>query len=479
MASKVRVGIIGAGISGLSTAYFLQKASSLRGLEINLDIFESSDHIGGVIRTEKFGDFLLEVGPEAFVSAKPVALELIEELGLSHDVIGSNDRLRQTYVVDNGKLHPLAEGMVFLAPMSFRSLCSSSLISTGGKLRTLYEPFVKSATGDPSVRSFLERRLGSELTAKIAEPLVSAICGGDIGQLSAVSALPEVYQVEQKFGSLWKGLRAVAKSRPHSTWPFFLTPRDGMSQLVDRLVSRLGDTSIHRGIRNIRVSFASNAYRLQSTNFEWTFDVLILCTPAFASAEIIAPVSPEAAHVLNQIPYTATAIVYLAYRRPEFSHPLNGFGFVVPEKEAAVLDACTWVSSKFRGRCPEDSVLLRCAVHDGRRLRSPASDEEISEKTQHELRRILGISCAPVFFRVFHNKKAMPQLNIGHAGKLERIESALAQHPGLFLSGAFHGGIGIPDCVRDAHQTAKAAVEFLQSSQAGRSSQRPLIQCRG
>ncbi len=190
--------------------------------------------------------------------------------------------------------------------------------------------------------------------------------------------------------------------------------------------------------------------------------MLIVTKPAHASSQIVELVAPEAAYGLGQIPYTSTTLAFLAHKRSEFSHPLDGFGFVVPAKEAAILDARTWVSSKFQGRSPVDSVLLRCAIHDGRRPRPPVSDQEIAERAHGELRRILGISCLPVFSRVFRARKAMPQLNVGHTRRMERIKTTLARHPGLFVSGAFSGGVGIPDCARSARETAKAAVEFLQ-----------------
>ncbi|MBI4455298.1 MAG: protoporphyrinogen oxidase [Acidobacteria bacterium] len=462
MSSPRRIAIVGAGISGLATAFFLHKESPRYNLEVDLTVLESSNHLGGVIRTEKVGGFLLEAGPEAFVTSKPAILEFVDELGLSRELVGSNDHIRQTFVVNNLRLYPLPEGMAFLAPIGLQALWSTSLVSNWGKIRALLEPLVRRGNGDPSVHAFLERRLGRELTHKIAEPLVSAIYGGDVRQLSAPSALPETYQLEQKFGSLWRGLRAAAKVHPSAVkGPRFLTPHEGMSRLVDCIVSQLGRVAIHRGVTGLHIYPTSGAYRLRSADFEDAFDLLVLCTPAGAGAEIIKTASVEACQDLNQIPYTSTILVFLAYKRSEFSHPLKGFGFVVPESESTFLDACTWVSSKFPDRCPPDAVLLRCAIHDGRRPRPAASDEEMVDRVHHQIKQILGISCAPTFFRVFRVPKAMPQFNVGHSRRLEGIKSALAQHPGVFISGAFSGGVGIPDCVRMARETAAAAAQFL------------------
>jgi oxygen-dependent protoporphyrinogen oxidase len=190
----------------------------------------------------------------------------------------------------------------------------------------------------------------------------------------------------------------------------------------------------------------------------------VLSTPATAAAEIVEPVSSEAAQVLRQIPYFSTVIVYLAYKRGEFAHPLNGHGFVVPRKEATVIDACTWVSSKFEGRCPPDTVLLRCSIQDGRHKRAEISDQKAVQKVHQELQRVLGITCQPVFTRVLHARKALPQLTLGHAQRMDQISRALKGHPGLFLTGAYFGGVGIPDCIETARRTAKQAADFVKSS---------------
>jgi oxygen-dependent protoporphyrinogen oxidase len=237
-----------------------------------------------------------------------------------------------------------------------------------------------------------------------------------------------------------------------------------MSSLINGLTEKLSDISIHRNVVDIQVRWDSSRYRVNGSSFEDTFDSLVLSTPASAAAEIVDPVSSEAARVLRQIPYFSTVIVYLAYKRGEFAHPLNGHGFVVPRKEATVIDACTWVSSKFEGRCPPDTVLLRCSIQDGRHKRAEISDQKAVQKVHQELQRVLGITCQPVFTRVLHARKALPQLTLGHAQRMDQISRALKGHPGLFLTGAYFGGVGIPDCIETARRTAKQAADFVKSS---------------
>ncbi len=462
MAKRLKIAIVGGGISGLTSAYFLLQERLDKSLEIDISLLERSDRLGGVIRSERIGDCLLEWGPEAFVSYKPAARELAQQLGLSHQLIGSRDERRRTFVVGQETLQPLPEGMAFLAPVSLRTFWSTASLSRAGKLRALLEPLVGRGQGDPSIRSFFERRLGREFTDRIAEPLVAAIYGGDIGRLSTSSALPLLYQLEQEFGSLWRGFRNGRSRSSTKSSSLFLTLRGGMEELVDLLVGSLKEVEIRLSVVDLRLSSESGSFRLRAPGFDEAFDLLVLSTPAAASAEILGDVNPEASRLLREVPYTSSRIVYLAYKRSKFSHPLDGFGFITPASEARVVDACTWVSSKFEGRCPPEVVLLRCVTHDGRMTRTELSDEQAASAAHEEVQRLLGVTCAPILERVFHNTRVMPQLVVGHGQRIEGLERALDQTPGLFLTGAFFGGVGIPDCIQTARRTAERAAAFVQ-----------------
>lgn len=479
MATQVKLAVIGGGISGLTAAYRLKERTLSAGPDLEVHLFERSDRLGGVIQTETGGDLLLERGAEAFLSAKSAARELVEKLGLQEELVGSREENRKTYVLHQGRLHPTPDGLAFLAPVRFRSFWSNSLISTRGKLRALLEPVVPRTRGEPTARAFLERRLGREMTEKLGEPLVSAIYGGDVDRLSAVSALSGLFDLEQRHGSLWKGLRAAAAGAP-SGLPLFCTFRSGMGRLIARLAEELQEfpgVRLHLGVQDLRLIPAAPGYRLRAPGIDEHYRGLVLATPAPACADLLDGVSPEAAGLLRQIPYTSTTLVYLAYRRREFSHPLNGYGFVVPKAEAEVLDACTWASSKFPGRCPEDRVLLRCALHDGRRVRAEASPEELVERVHRELARILEIQAVPVFSRVWELGPAMPQMTPGHSRRLQEIQSASNRHPGLFLTGAFTGGVGIPDCIDGAGRTAAQVLAWLEAApeETVNSAQRPSV----
>ena len=461
MSFITRIAVIGGGISGLSAAYYLQRESVRCNKEIEVNIIDQSNHLGGVFRSNRIDGFLLEHGPENWISRKPQALELIKELGLADQVIGSNDKKRRIFVLHQRKLQPMPEGMGFLAPVHFKPFWASKLISFTGKARTLLEPLVPPSKQELDVYSFLRRRIGRELTDKVAEPLISAIYGGDIKKLSIRSSLPDTYEMEQKFGSLWQGMRQNSHQKSASPNSLFLTMREGMEQLIEGLLKQFPNKLIHRNIQNLQLHLKSNFYQLSGDNFEQIFDIVILATPAFSSAEIIRNISPKAANILNQIDYSSTTIVYLAYNLDQFSHPLDGFGFVTPKKESRVLDACTWVSSKFENRCPSNTVLLRCAIHDGRQKRVLSSDNKTQNEVHKELQEIMGFSCSPIFSSVIHSHRAMPQFTLGHTKRIAQIKNLLHFHPGLFLSSPFIGGVGIPDCIKTGKQTAKIALNSL------------------
>ena len=460
MPSRLRVGIVGGGLSGLAAAYFLSRENAAKGLDLEMTLLEKSSRLGGVIRSKRVGDFLLEDGPEAFVSYKPAARRLADELGLGGDLLGSRDDRRKVYVLDRDGLKPLPEGMVFLAPVRRRAFWSTASMSPAGKVRALLEPWIPRSRKDTSVQKFFHRRLGREFTRRVADPLVSAIYGGNIRHLSMESALPLLYGLEQSQGSLRKGFLRRPLESSSQPLPLFLALRKGMEQLTDSLRRHLSGVEIRTRVSGLRLTpVAGGRYQLKGDGFEGVQDVVILSTPAPAASRLLAGLPSQDSSPLSQVPYTSTRIVYLAYKRTEFSHPLNGFGFVAAEGADTVLDACTWVSSKFDERCPSDSVLLRCAVHDGRRRREPISEDESVAQTHQELRRILKFSCDPTLSYVWEHGPVMPQPVVGHARRIERIRATLNQFPGIYLTGAFIGGVGIPDCIETSRRVAQEVSE--------------------
>ncbi len=472
MSNTVRIGILGGGISGMATAFHLARKASRRGMDLDVTLVERSNRLGGVIRSEEYRGCTLEWGPENFVSFKPQLVELIRDLGQGSEIIGSNDQRRQTLVVDQGRLQPLPDGMAFLAPVNFRSLWGSRLISARGKLRAMLEPLIPRSQGDMDVHSFLARRIGEEMTEKVAEPLVSAIYGGDTRRLSIESALPETVRMEREHGSLWRGARAAARRRPAGAGSgpkpsLFLSMRRGMSQLVDALEAGLESVSIVRNAGDAKLSRAGSGYRLEGQGVDLRLDAAVLATSAPAAAQALTPLDGAIGGLLGGIRYSCTTLVYLAYPKAGFNHPLNGFGFVVPDREAEEFDACTWVSSKFAGRSPDHLALFRFAIHDGRRARPERPEAEVIQRVRGRFEKLMGVSASPEFARTFHIRSAMPQFALDHAQRLKRIDAWIKSRPGLDCCGAFWGGVGLPDCVAMAERTAERVLDHFQKGGGG------------
>ncbi len=453
MSIPVRVTIIGGGVSGLSTAFYLEQASRDLSLDLQVTLLEKGRRLGGVVQTTTSDGLLFEGGPEGWASYKPAGKKLVHELGLKDELIGSRDEFRRTLIVRDGQLTSLPDGMMFLAPVDPWAFWKSAPMSLFGMLRASLEPLVTRSSGDLSIRRFFERRLGREFTERLVEPLISAVYGSDFEELSAPSSLPELYRAEQRAGSLWWGLRRFAKMTTKVS--VLVTMKEGMQQLTDRLEDQLSSTQVVREVNQIRINRTGNEFVVRSSKGEECSDFVVLCTPAPAAGQIVSEIGPRAAELLGRIPYGSSTIVYLVYDRKKFDHPLDGFGFIVPRKESIMLDACTWVNTKFGYRAPDDKVLLRCAIHS-RNGRIIPSNDQLGELVAEEIRSIMGIESRPIGQKIYRVEGGIPQLLVGHQQRLKEIREELSQYPGLILAGSFSGGVGIPDCIKTARETATA-----------------------
>jgi oxygen-dependent protoporphyrinogen oxidase len=435
--------IIGGGISGLSAAYYLSKAG------IRPTLLERNPRVGGVIQTSVQQGCVLEEGPDGFMAAKPWAMNLIRELGLADQVIGSNDHSRITYIVKKGKLIPMPDGLMMMVPTRLLPLAETHLFSWCAKIRMGLEIFRQPPHGpqpDRSVYEFLLDHYGEESIDYLAEPLLAGVYGGDPREMSVNSVLKRFVEIESKYGSLTRG--ALAEPRPPNPGGSFLqTLKGGLGQLIEAL--RPSADILQADVETVESTPAG--FRIRA-NGDWLeAEHVVLATPAGDSARVLATLRPELAGLLAGIPYTTSITLALGYRKNTFDHPLQGHGFLVPKKERKLMFGCTWVGNKFDYRVPANMVVLRCFLGADA---MPLSDEAVVDAARAELRSIMGLEAEPVFHNVARWPNSMAQYTVGHEKRIARIEELVRRIPGLYLAGNAYHGIGIPDCVRMGQEAA-------------------------
>ena len=450
------VAIVGGGISGLSTAYYLSKAG------ISSTLIEARPRLGGVIRTEHIQDCVVEAGPDSFISVKPWAMDLIRELGMENEVIGSNDQERVTYIRRRGRLVPLPDGVQMLVPTKILPMVASPLVSWPTKIRMGLEYFRRptaEAPGDRSVAEFVEEHYGQEAVDYLAEPLLAGIYGGDPAELSVTSVLPRFVELENRYGSLTRGVLAERPKADGPRPPLFRTLRQGLGSLVEAIWKAAGQTTVVHGTVNA-MERMRGGFRLRIAG-EWlSSEHVVLACEAHQAARLMQAVDGRAAELLASIGYNSSITVALGFERDAVREQMSGFGFLVPKRERRKLLACTWVGNKFPHRVPETLAVLRCFA--GGDAAMAESDDALVFAMRQEAREIAGVKAEPVFSSVFRWPQSMAQYTVGHAGRIAELETRIASLPGLHLAGNAYYGIGVPDCVRMGRQAAERITHSAQ-----------------
>jgi oxygen-dependent protoporphyrinogen oxidase len=472
-----RIAIIGGGVSGLSAAYALEKQKK-KGAELNYVLFEAGSRLGGVIATERVDDFVIEAGPDSFLTEKPWAADLCRELGLGDQLMASNDAERRTYVWLNGRLVPLPDGLMFMVPTDFPAAFFSSLFSWPTKLRFLREWFYRPSPDLPETTAaeLIERHYGREMVERVADPVLSGVYGGTADELSASSVLARFVEIEARQGSLGLAMVAARKlknlnaeqgsaGQPRTAAPtrsLFTSLNNGMQTITDALAAQIAGAELRLNAQVQAVNPEFGKWLVASNGRTEEFDGVIIAAPAYVAAELLRSQIPEISVELEQIRYSSSITVALAYDDKTRASLPPGFGLLVPRTEGNRILACTLVHNKFQNRAPEDRALLRCFLGGSRdedilRL----SDAEITSIVRRELREIVGISAEPSFVKLFKWPHAMAQYTLGHKARVERIRKIVSSAPGLALAGNAYSGIGVPDCIRSGAEAATKVLSEL------------------
>jgi oxygen-dependent protoporphyrinogen oxidase len=485
----LQIVIIGGGISGLSTAFYLQQQAYAAGVPLRYTLVERDTRFGGKLVTDTFGQFVVEGGPDSIITQKPWGLQLVRDLGLADQLIGTNELPRKVAFLSHGRPRPMPDGMTLIVPTKLGPFLRSPLLSPLGKLRMLLDLVIPPRQGDAdeTLADFIRRRFGEEALIKLAEPLLAGIHNSESERQSLLATFPRLREIELQYGSLIRGMRASRRKmeddrrktiddslashpssivhRPSSIvhQSAFVTLKGGMGALADALVRALDGRLISgMGVAALDYEPApARSYRVRLEDGEVLHaDAVVLTAPSFVAADLVESFQPALAAGLRRIRYVTTGTLSLAYAKSAIGAPLDGYGLVIPRTERRRLNAVTISSSKFAHRAPDDAVLLRVFVGGSR---NPAvvelDDVALLELARAELHDILDIRAEPLWSRIYRWPRSNPQYDVGHLAHIDALEALCPA--GLYLAGSAYRGVGIPDCSRQGRDTAANVLAAL------------------
>lgn len=445
--------VIGAGIAGLTAAYTLKKAG------YRVLVLEKNPRIGGLIQTRQDEGYLCEMGPNTFLpSAKPL-LNLVSKLGLESELIQNSEDHNRRYIFKDGQLQELV-----MHPLKF---LKSPILSWHAKLRLLWEPFAKGppADTDESVADFITRRLGAEVLTSLVDPMVTGIIAGDTRQLSMAATFPKLAAMEKNHKSLFGAMRAGRQKSRTKPKIGLLGFKSGMSTLCTALANVLKDDIVleaqvekivQRPDRHWEIHFQQ-----KGGGFVQETPTLLMATPAFTTATLLAPLSADIVTPLSAIPYAPVTVAHVGYRTRDVN-AVPGFGFLVPRSEGVRLLGVIWSSQIFQNRAPADHLLMT-TMYGGATDPDIAdlSDNTMVRLLEEDLQKTMGIAARPSYLSIHRHTRAIPQYTIGHLNRIDHIETILTSHPGLSLSGNYISGYSVSDTIQNATQAATKVAEYL------------------
>jgi protoporphyrinogen/coproporphyrinogen III oxidase len=452
-----RIAIVGGGIAGVAAAYELARMAR-GGAAMQVMLFEAATRLGGIVETVREGGFVMECGPDAWVTEKPWARELAEELGLGDEVMASNDAMRKTYVLIDNRLQAMPDGMRMMVPSDLSALDGSELFRADAKqayrdeLMRADELRANSPEEDESVAQFVRRHFGDEVLEKIGAPLLSGVFGGDVAKLSARAVMAPFVAMEREHGSLIAALQARASSK---TAPIFTTLRSGMGTLVDRMIATIPEEWIRLVAEVGFVSYGDEGWLVGTEKEVDRFDAVLMAAPVDVARSLLKPVDARAAELMEMESSSAVVVGFGLPDAAKFALP-QGFGFLVPPGSGNLLLACTFVDQKFDDRVPHGGRLVRAFFGGASAERlMRCGNDETAAVARLELARILGPLPEPQVTVVRRWPRSLPQYGVGHLERMAELDERVSTLDGLWLLGNGYRGVGLPDLVRDARAAAR------------------------
>jgi protoporphyrinogen/coproporphyrinogen III oxidase len=450
--------IIGGGLAGLSAAWYLQDS------DCRVTIVEASNNIGGKVQSQILdtpsGEAIIETGPDGFLTRKPWAYQLAQDIGLSDELIGVNDTPERIYILTKNGLQSMPKGMYLLVPTDLDAFRQSDMFTLGGKLRMAVEQYIppKADDEDESLADFITRRLGAEALDKLGEPLLAGVFNADPDKQSILATFPNFRKIEREYGSLIKGMQAIqARQTSSPSQPPLVSFKGGMGTFAKKLSEELTcDIRLNSSVQAIMQ--ADNGYSIALDDTTLHADQLIIATQADTASQLMKTIAPDTSKHLAKIRYSGIASVTLAYRRDDVEHPLDAYGVVVPSSVGVEIDGIQFASSKWEHRAPDDIALIR-AFFGGPQTRHMLNhdDETALGIVKAELARLLNITGEPLNHRLLRWEQGYPQYDVGHLDLIAQIEASLPD--GLYLAGNAYHGVGVPDTVHYSQQVARKISE--------------------
>ena len=453
--------IIGGGITGLAAAHRLK---TLRP-DATFLLLEAGSRLGGIIATETVNGFTIEASADSFLSRKPEAVALAEELGIRDRLQGPKPENHQSWVLRYGQLHKIPEGLTGLIPANLKALTDNALLCPEAVARIQAETEVPPADPnvDESVADFVTRRMGREAFTNLIEPLMGGIFGGRADLLSLNATFPQLRKLEQEYGSLLRGLNANGNATAHGAnrkLPPFISFKGGMSELVHTLHREIGEEHIRYEAQVGSIHEENGRYKITLKNSDQPIETksVLNATPSYAAAHILRSIDPDLSEALDAIPYSSSSIVTLAFDENSLPRKPDGYGYIIPRVEGREALACTWTSAKWENRAPDGKALFRVFLGRYGDNVDELDDRVLEKMALDELANTLGVTIHPEFVKIQRLPFAKPQYTIGHLDRIEKIRRLANQHKGLALAGAYFHGVGIPDCIREGRKAAESLV---------------------